>query len=88
LDSGVPPLGAASAARTVLRLFAITKSGLLAMTLSVAALWSCIVLEQATLRRAEKDAQACLKTLQNLRERAFPAAEPVPVFHREIPSAS
>ncbi len=58
------------------------------MTLSVAALWSCIALEQATLRHAEKDARACLKTLQNLRERAIPAAEPVPVFHREIPSAS
>ena len=42
------------------------------MTLLVAALWSCIALEQATLRRAEKDARACLKTLQNLRERATP----------------
>jgi hypothetical protein len=71
-----------------LRLFAITKTGLLAMTISVAALWSCIALEQATLRRAEKDARACLKTLQNLRERAIPATEPVPLFHREIPSAS
>lgn len=60
----------------------------MAITLSVAALWSCIALEHAMLRRAEKDARACLKTLQNLRERAFPAAEPVRVFHREIPSAS
>jgi hypothetical protein len=58
------------------------------MTMSVAALWSCIALEQATLRRAEKDARACLKTLQNLRDRATPAAEPGPLFRREIPSAS
>jgi hypothetical protein len=71
-----------------MRLFAITKTGLLAMTLSVTALWSCIALEQATLRRAEKDAQACLNTLQQLRERAVPAAEPIPVFRREIPAAS
>jgi hypothetical protein len=58
------------------------------MTISVAALWSCIALEQAALRRAEKDARSCLKTLQNLRERAIPAAEPAPRFRRETPTAS
>ena len=68
-----------------LRLFGITKAGLLAMTLSVSALWSCIVLEKITLRRAGRDAQACLKQLQDLRERALPASEPVPLFQRQPP---
>lgn len=58
------------------------------MTLCVAALWSCIALEQATLRRAENDARACRKTLLDLRERAIPATEPVPLFRREMPAAS
>jgi hypothetical protein len=58
------------------------------MTLCVAALWSCIALEQATLRRAEKDARACVKALQNLRETAVPATEPIPLFRHEIPASS
>jgi hypothetical protein len=65
-----------------LRIFGITKPGLLAMTLSVAALWSCIALEHAALRRAAIDAEACTRALQDLRERTVPVATPDP-FHRQ-----
>ena len=70
-----------------LRLFAITKPGLLAMTLSVAALWTCFAMEQATLRRAALDARACAIALAELRERSTPVSSPRP-FHRQIPRAS
>jgi hypothetical protein len=78
-----------------LRLFAITKPGLLAMTLSVGALWSCIAMEQTALRRAALDARACATALEELRERSTPISPPVssPVsspapFHRQLPKAS
>jgi hypothetical protein len=65
------------------------------MTLSVAALWTCIAMEQTTLRRAALDARACAAALAELRERSTPVASPVtsPVslptpFHRQLPKAS
>jgi hypothetical protein len=71
-----------------LRLFAITKPGLLAMTLSVAALWTCIAMEQTALRRAALDARACASALEELRGRSTPVSSPVSPFHRQLPKAS
>ena len=73
------------------RLFAITKPGLLAMTLSVAALWTCIAMERTTLRQAALDARDCATALAELRERSAPVTSPVSSpapFHRQLPKAS
>jgi hypothetical protein len=75
----------------ILRIFAITKPGLLAMTLSVAALWTCIAMEHTMLRRAALDARDCATALSELRERATPVSSPVSApapFHRQLPKAS
>lgn len=63
-----------------LKLFGITKAGLLAMTISVLALWSCIALRTATLRRAARDAHAAVRTMERLRQESVPASEPTPPF--------
>jgi hypothetical protein len=63
-----------------LRLFGITRSGLLAMMISVFTLWSAIVLERAALDRAERDARAAVRTLERLKEQSVPASEPTPPF--------
>jgi len=57
-----------------LRLFGITRAGLLAMTISVIALWSCIAFERAALHRAARDARAAVG------KQSVPASEPVPRF--------
>jgi hypothetical protein len=69
------------------RLFGITKPGLLAMTISVVALWSCIAMENAALQRGARDARACARALEELRERPVPASEPVRL-HRQLPKMS
>lgn len=69
------------------RLFGITKPGLLAMTISVVALWGCIAMENAALRQGASDARACARALQELRERSVPASAPV-WFHRQLPKMS
>jgi hypothetical protein len=80
--------GAASAARIViLRLFGITRHGLLAMTVSVTALWSCIAMEKAALHRGAMDARACASALERLRERPVPVSAPIR-FHRQRPKMS
>ena len=80
--------GTASAARIIiLRLFGITKPGLLAMTISVLALWSCIAMEKAALHRGAMDARACARALEGLRERSVPASAPIR-FHRQMPKMS
>ena len=70
-----------------LQVFCITKPGLLAMTISVVALWSCIALEQAALHRGAADARACARALEELRERSVPASTPIR-FHRQLPKMS
>lgn len=57
------------------------------MALSVAALWTCIALEQAALRRAAMDARACAQAMRHLRERTVPVHEAAP-FHRRTPQLS
>lgn len=64
-----------------LPLFGITKAGLLAMTISVLALWSCIAIEKATLHRATTDVVISLGTLERLRQHSVPVSEPAPPFH-------
>jgi hypothetical protein len=71
-----------------LRLFGITKTGLLAMAISVLALWSCIAIETAALRRAALDARVSFRTLERLRQQSVPASEPAPPFHRQSVKSS
>jgi hypothetical protein len=71
-----------------LRLFGISKSGLIAMTLAVSALWGCIVLERTSLRQAEIDARERVKMLNRLREQAVPASDPVQPFRSRAPQKS
>jgi len=50
-----------------LRIFAITKPGLVALTVAVAMLWTCVGLETATRRQADRDTAASIQTLARLR---------------------
>jgi hypothetical protein len=70
-----------------LKLFGISKTGLLAMTVSVVALWSCIALETAIRHQATMDALISIQTVERLRERSFPASEPVPRFPVSFPQS-
>jgi hypothetical protein len=71
-----------------LRLFGITKTGLLAMTISVLALWICIALEAAALRRAAVDARASFRTMERLRQESLPASEPTTPFRSRSAKSS
>jgi hypothetical protein len=71
-----------------LRFFGITRAGLLAMTISVFALWSLIALETATLHRAAMDARTSVRTLQRLRLQSLPASEPAPRFRSQSAKSS
>lgn len=70
-----------------MRLFGITKTGLLAIALSVVALWTCVGMQQAAMRRGRLDARFALRELQRLRN-AVPAALPVRPFAGHRPVAS
>jgi len=59
-----------------LRLFGISKAGLLAMTISVCALWSVIALEASARHHAAMDALTIARTLDRLRQEPLPASEP------------
>lgn len=50
-----------------LRIFGITKQGLIALTLSVSVLWGCIGMEIATRRQTDRDTLASIRTLARLR---------------------
>jgi hypothetical protein len=70
-----------------LRIFAITRQGLIALSLAVAALWTCVGMEAATRHRSDRDAAASIRTLAELRhitqrpDLATPTRNPVPRFH-------
>jgi len=66
-----------------LELFRITKPGLIAITISVFALWGSIALETATLNRAARDARIASRTLERLRQHSVPASEPIPYIHSQ-----
>jgi hypothetical protein len=77
-----------------LRIFAITRQGLAALTLAVAALWTCLGAEAATVRQTNREAEASIRTLAHLqhltkdRNVSSPARVALPPFRRERPYAS
>jgi hypothetical protein len=54
------------------------------MTISVLALWTCIAMEKAALQSGARDARACARALEGLRERSVPVSAPIR-FHRQLP---
>ena len=70
-----------------MRLYGITKSGLLGIALSVGVLWTCVGMQQAALHRGRLDARFAIRELQRLRN-AVPAALPVRPFATHRPVAS
>jgi hypothetical protein len=71
-----------------LRVFAITKTGLIAIALAVASLWTCIGMEAVTRRRADREARVSLQILWRLRQNSAPAAAPVHPARLARPFAS
>jgi len=62
-----------------LRLFAITRAGLLAITVAVCALWACIAMEKVTVARTNTEANRTFLQLQKLRRPAtLPIESPAP----------
>ena len=68
--------------------FRITRTGLIAISFAVCALWGCLALEQIELRHARRDAVASVRILHQLRENAVPVADPVKPFRFHRPSNS
>lgn len=62
------------------RLFAITRPGLLATSLAVLALWACVAGKRAMEVRAARDLRISREVLYRLREQTAPAAEPLNPF--------
>ena len=52
----------------ITRLFAITKPGIAALALSVAALWTCLGVEASVRHQADRNTEASLRTLIHLRQ--------------------
>ena len=77
-----------------LRIFAITRQGLAALALAVAALWTCLGAEAATERQTNREVAASMRMLSHLRQLtqgptpASPARVSRPIFQRERPNAS
>jgi len=77
-----------------LRIFAITKPGLVALGIAVAALWTCVGAETVTRRLADRDTIVSIRTLARLRRLApspalrAPVRAPLPAFRRDRPYAS
>ena len=59
-----------------LRLFGITKAGLLATSIAVMTLWTCLAMERTTMRRANRDVISSLRTLRDLQQRRVPVSHP------------
>jgi hypothetical protein len=83
-ETPLPTLGG----RIRLRVFGITKAGLIAITLAVATLWACIGVEAATRRRADLEARASLQKLWKLRQNSVPVSAPVQPFVPSRPITS
>src|ERR1700748_85026 len=62
-----------------LRLFGITKPGMIGLTLAVCALWGCLASERITTRHAQNDLRASLRNIVMLRSRGtvVPGTRPV-----------
>jgi hypothetical protein len=63
---------------------AITRPGLTAIGLAVAMLWTCLILERATVRRAALEQVRVLHEVDELRQQRYarPVSSPVPGFSR------
>jgi hypothetical protein len=59
-----------------MRVFGITRSGLAALAISVAALWGCIALESVERHRGERDALFVASETRRLRQPTMPVTEP------------
>jgi hypothetical protein len=71
-----------------LRIFGITRAGLIAITLAVAGLWSCIGMEAITRRHADQDERITLQTLWKLRQNSVPVSVPAEPARRRRPISS
>jgi hypothetical protein len=77
-----------------LRIFGISRPGLVALSLAVAALWTCLGMEKAALRQADRDAVASIRTLARLRRITegnrftAPARVTAPAFSAQPPFSS
>jgi hypothetical protein len=71
-----------------LKVFGITRGGLIAITLAVAGLWSCIGMEAVTRRRADREARISLQTLWKLRQNSVPVSVPAEPSGRQRPISS
>lgn len=62
-----------------LRIFAITKPGMVALAASVAALWMCVGYETITRRQSDRELAASLRTLTRLKRRTRDSRAATPV---------
>lgn len=62
-----------------LRIFAITKPGIAALTIAVAALWTCVGMEASTRRQTNLEVAASLRKLDYLRRHTAGAPKSTPV---------
>jgi len=76
------------------RIFGISRPGLVALSVAVAALWTCVGMERAALRQADRDTIASFRTLARLRRITegsrftAPARATAPAFRVRPPFAS
>ena len=67
----------------------ITRPGLAALALSVAALWGCLIAERMIVRHAERERARVLRDLGRLQQRVpRPVSAPSRGFHRPLPVAA
>lgn len=77
-----------------MRIFAITKPGLVALTIAVGTLWTCLALETAMRRQSDREIAVSIQKLAQLRQMTkpsqieTPARESQPVFHVQRPLTS
>jgi hypothetical protein len=77
-----------------LRIFAITRQGLVALALAVTALWTCVGMEVKTRRQADRDMTASIRTLARLRhltvqpDISTPARSPMASYLPQRPYSS
>jgi hypothetical protein len=80
--------GMRDAAELAMRIFAITKTGLMALMLSVGTLWICVGFETAIRHRADRETAASMRTLARLRRMTQGSEAPTPVRESVRPFAA
>jgi hypothetical protein len=77
-----------------MRIFAITKPGLIALTIAVTTLWTCLAFETAARDQSDRDLAVSIQKLTRLRQFTqppqieTPARESHPVSHQSRPFTS